>query len=128
MAGLPGWRCGADWYARASIYALPARYEPFGLSALEAALSGCALILGDIPSLREVWLEAAPYVSPDDESAPKSFARAHSGRTSARGSGGVGLRASASTLRFQERIAAIHHGVPEQHNNVWVSHRIRSIF
>ncbi len=32
---------------------LPARYEPFGLSVLEAALSGCALVLGDIPSLRE---------------------------------------------------------------------------
>ena len=38
----------ADWYSRASIYALPARYEPFGLSVLEAALSGCALVLGDI--------------------------------------------------------------------------------
>lgn len=45
----------AGWMRRAAIYALPARYEPFGLSALEAALSGCALVLGDIPSLREVW-------------------------------------------------------------------------
>jgi glycosyltransferase involved in cell wall biosynthesis len=50
---------------RASIYALPARYEPFGLSVLEAALSGCALVLGDIPSLREVWGDAALYVPPD---------------------------------------------------------------
>jgi glycosyltransferase involved in cell wall biosynthesis len=32
------------WMAEAAIYALPARYEPFGLSALEAALSGCALV------------------------------------------------------------------------------------
>lgn len=56
----------ADWYARASIYALPARYEPFGLTALEAALSGCALVLGDIPSLREVWGEAAVFVDPDN--------------------------------------------------------------
>lgn len=54
------------WYARSPIYALPARYEPFGLSALEAALSGCALVLGDIPSLREVWDDAAVYVPPDD--------------------------------------------------------------
>lgn len=52
------------WFARASIYALPARYEPFGLSAVEAALSGCALVLGDIPSLREVWGDAAWYVAP----------------------------------------------------------------
>lgn len=56
----------AGWYARAAIYALPARYEPFGLSALEAALSGCALVLGDIPSLREIWGDAALFVSPDD--------------------------------------------------------------
>lgn len=56
----------ASWYARAAIYALPARYEPFGLTALEAALSGCALLLGDISSLREVWGDAACYVAPDD--------------------------------------------------------------
>jgi glycosyltransferase involved in cell wall biosynthesis len=54
---------------RASIFALPARYEPFGLTALEAALRGCALVLGDIPSQREVWGDAALYVQPDDEAA-----------------------------------------------------------
>lgn len=54
---------------RAAIYALPARYEPFGLSILEAALSGCALVLGDIPSLREVWGDAALFVPPDDHQA-----------------------------------------------------------
>lgn len=58
----------ASWYGRAAIYALPARYEPFGLSALEAALSGCALILGDVPTLREIWGPAAWYVPPDDHS------------------------------------------------------------
>jgi glycosyltransferase involved in cell wall biosynthesis len=56
----------AQWYARAAIYALPARYEPFGLTALEAALCGCALVLGDIPSLHEVWGNAALYAAPDD--------------------------------------------------------------
>jgi glycogen synthase len=56
----------ADWYARASIYALPARYEPFGLSVLEAGRAGCALVLGDIPSLRENWDGAAVFVAPDD--------------------------------------------------------------
>lgn len=55
--------------ARASIYALPARYEPFGLTVLEAALSGCALVLGDIASLRELWGTAAIYVAPDDHEA-----------------------------------------------------------
>jgi glycogen(starch) synthase len=59
----------ASWYARAAIFAHPARYEPFGLAVLEAALSGCALVLGDIPSLRETWDGAAEFVSPrsDDE-------------------------------------------------------------
>ena len=59
------------WFARAAIYALPARYEPFGLSVLEAALAGCALVLGDIRSLREVWGDAALYVPPD---APEALA------------------------------------------------------
>jgi glycogen synthase len=54
----------AQWMARAAIYALPARYEPFGLSVLEAARSGCALVLGDIPSLRENWSGAARFVPP----------------------------------------------------------------
>jgi glycogen(starch) synthase len=56
----------ADWYSRAAVYCAPARYEPFGLSVLEAALSGCALVLGDIPSLRENWDGAAVFVPPDD--------------------------------------------------------------
>ena len=56
-------------YGDASIFALPARYEPFGLSILEAALSGCALVLGDIPSLRELWAGAAVFVPPDDHKA-----------------------------------------------------------
>jgi glycogen synthase len=59
----------AQWYARAAIYALPARYEPFGLTALEAALSNCALVLGDIPSLREIWAETAVFVPPGDPEA-----------------------------------------------------------
>jgi glycosyltransferase involved in cell wall biosynthesis len=57
------------WYSKSSIYVLPAKYEPFGLSALEAALSGCALVLGDIPSLREIWGDAALYVPPSDAEA-----------------------------------------------------------
>jgi glycogen(starch) synthase len=52
--------------AQAALYALPARYEPFGLSVLEAAFSGCALVLGDIPTLRETWGDAAVYVPPED--------------------------------------------------------------
>ncbi len=57
------------WFARAAIYALPARYEPFGLSVLEAAQAGCALVLGDIPSLRENWDGAALFADPEDDDA-----------------------------------------------------------
>ncbi|MEX2673160.1 MAG: glycosyltransferase family 4 protein [Phycisphaeraceae bacterium] len=54
---------------RAAIFALPSRYAPVGMATLEAALSGCALVLGDIPALRETWGEAAVYVPADDSAA-----------------------------------------------------------
>jgi glycosyltransferase involved in cell wall biosynthesis len=54
------------WMSASPIYAMPALYEPFGLSVLEAALSGNALVLGDIASLRENWEGAALFVPPDD--------------------------------------------------------------
>lgn len=56
----------AQWLYGAAIYAAPAHYEPFGLSILEAARAGCALVIGDIASLREVWGDAAMYVNPDN--------------------------------------------------------------
>jgi glycogen(starch) synthase len=59
----------ATEFSRASIYASPTRYEPFGLCVLEAALAGCALVLSDLPSLRENWDSAAVFVSPDDDRA-----------------------------------------------------------
>jgi glycosyltransferase involved in cell wall biosynthesis len=59
----------AERLGTTAIYAAPARYEPFGLGILEAAASGCALVLGDIPSLRENWDGAALFVPPDDATA-----------------------------------------------------------
>jgi glycogen(starch) synthase len=59
----------AHCLSRAAIFALPARYEPFGLAALEAGLAGCVLVLGDIPSLREIWRDAALFVPPDQADA-----------------------------------------------------------
>ncbi|MEA2468313.1 MAG: glycogen synthase [Thermoleophilaceae bacterium] len=53
-------------FERAAIFAHPARYEPFGLAPLEAGLASCALVLGDLPSLREVWGDSAAYVPPGD--------------------------------------------------------------
>jgi glycogen synthase len=56
----------------ASIFVAPARYEPFGLTILEAAAARCALVLGDIPSLRENWAGAAVFVDPEDRLALRS--------------------------------------------------------
>ncbi len=51
------------------IFVSMARYEPFGLAVLEAAQAGCALVLSDIPTFRELWEGAAFFVAPDDETA-----------------------------------------------------------
>lgn len=56
----------AERLAESSIFVHPAKYEPFGLSVLEAARSGCALVLSDIPSLRELWDGCASFASPED--------------------------------------------------------------
>ena len=45
-------------YSRASIYAATSRYEPYGMTTVEAALSRCAIIANDIPSHRELWGDA----------------------------------------------------------------------
>jgi glycosyltransferase involved in cell wall biosynthesis len=51
---------------RSTIFAAPSRYEPFGLAVVEAAISGAALLLADIPTFRELWDDAALFVSPND--------------------------------------------------------------
>jgi len=53
-------------YGAASIFVSVARYEPFGLAVLEAAQAGCALILSDIATFRELWDGAALFVDPSD--------------------------------------------------------------
>ena len=50
-----------ELYSRTAIYVATSCYEPFGLAPLEAALSGCALVLSDLPTLREIWDGAALF-------------------------------------------------------------------
>ena len=52
-----------------SIFAHPSFYEPFGLCVLEAAWHRCALVLADIPSLQELWEDAALFAAPRDATA-----------------------------------------------------------
>lgn len=53
----------------AAIFVSPARYEPFGLAVLEAAFSGCALVLSDIETFRELWDDCALFVDTEDAAA-----------------------------------------------------------
>lgn len=55
-----------DMLSHAHVLVAPARYEPFGLVAVEAALAGCCLVLSDIPSYRSLWENTALYFDPDD--------------------------------------------------------------
>ncbi len=48
------------------VFVSAAKFEPFGLAVLEAAQAGCALVLSDIPSFRELWGGAAIFVDPWD--------------------------------------------------------------
>ncbi len=54
---------------RAAIFVAPSRYEPFGLAVLEAAGTGAALVLADIPTFRELWHDAALFCPADDAAA-----------------------------------------------------------
>ena len=58
------------------VFVSPASYEPFGLAVLEAAQAGCALVLADLPTFRELWDGAATFVPSDD---PAAIARAVDG-------------------------------------------------
>ena len=55
--------------ARSAVFVSPALYEPFGLAVLEAAQAGCALVLSDIPTFRELWDGAALFFVPSDPKA-----------------------------------------------------------
>ena len=63
----------AQAYAGAAVFVSAARYEPFGLAVLEAAQAGCALLLSDIPTFRELWDGAAVFVPSED---PRRLAKA----------------------------------------------------
>ena len=55
-----------DALARRPVFVSAAVYETFGLAALEAAQAGCALVLSDIPTYRELWDDAAIFVPARD--------------------------------------------------------------
>jgi glycosyltransferase involved in cell wall biosynthesis len=58
-----------SWLHRSEIFVHPSLYEPFGFALLGAAHAGCALVLSDVPELRELWSDAAVFVPPHDPGA-----------------------------------------------------------
>ncbi|CDX45096.1 Glycosyl transferase group 1 [Mesorhizobium plurifarium] len=94
--------------ARASIFVSPSIYEPFGLAALEAALSGAPLVLADIATYREIWDGAAMFFDMHD---PRALAQCISrlardadlrrqfGRRAARRARKLSLQAQAAAMR-----------------------------
>ena len=68
-------------YSKASIYVATSRYEPFGLAAVEAAFSRCALIVNDIPTFHELWGDTAYYFRCNDaQSLGQAIERLHCDR------------------------------------------------
>ncbi len=59
----------ARWLSARPVFVSAALCEPFGVAVLEAAAAGCALILSDIPTFRELWDGVATFVPPRDERA-----------------------------------------------------------
>jgi glycogen synthase len=59
-------------YAQAAIFVSTSRFETFAFDVHDAALAECALVLPDLPGLRELWSGAAVFVPPDDEEGLRS--------------------------------------------------------
>ncbi|MEX2572016.1 MAG: glycosyltransferase family 4 protein [Gemmatimonadota bacterium] len=95
----------ARWMDRASIYVGPSLYEPFGLAPLEAALHGCALVLSDIGSFRELWDGCAEFFSPGDARGLASAIEGLAGDPDRLSSLANGARERALT-RYADRIFA----------------------
>ena len=101
-----------DLMARMMVFVAPAFYEPFGLAILEAARSGMALVLGDIPTLRELWDEAAIFVDPADDAAlAAAVARLHADQE------------LAANLRAKAQARAARYPIEATIAALWTEHR-----
>jgi glycogen synthase len=68
-------------YSRSTIFAATSRYEPMGLTSIEAAFSRCALVANDTSVYREMWGDAALYFERNDgDSLAEMLAELHKDR------------------------------------------------
>lgn len=82
--------------AKRPVFVSAARYEPFGLAVLEAAQAGCALVLSDLPTFRELWSGVATFVDPDDAAGFAAAIGALIADPAVRGAGGAAARERAN--------------------------------
>lgn len=113
----------AGCLAARPVFVSAARYEPFGLAVLEAAMAGCPLVLSDIPTFRELWSDAAIFVDADDD---RGFAEAveqligDTPRRLARGEQARTVAAAYTTTRMAEQMLGLYRQVltPSEHDRV----------
>jgi len=104
----------ADCLAARPVFVSVSRYEPFGLAVLEAAQAGCALVLSDIPTFRELWQDAASFVSDNDPAAIAAALQTLLDRPEHRrrqGTAAAKRAAAYSVTHMTERVLAIYAGV-----------------
>jgi glycosyltransferase involved in cell wall biosynthesis len=92
----------------AAIFVSPARYEPFGLAVLEAAGAGCALVLSDIPTFRELWDGCASFVDLNEAGALQAALNdlcANSSKRSALQQGALARAGDYTTCRMVDHYA-----------------------
>ena len=92
---------------RAAVFVSPSLYEPFGLAALEAARSGAALVLADIPTYRETWNGAARFFHPRSAAGLASALEAVTGNDGTRRNLAVAASARAAAFSFEAQGSAI---------------------
>jgi glycosyltransferase involved in cell wall biosynthesis len=95
------------WLAAAPIFVSTARYEPFGLAVLEAAQAGCALVLADIPTFRELWDGAAEFVPPGDAAAVAAAVARAAGDAAHRAALGAASRARSRRYTAEAMAAGV---------------------
>ena len=93
--------------SRRPVFAAPSLYAPFGLSALEAAQAGCALVLSDIPTFRELWDGVADFVPARDDRALAATVNALLADPERRARQGAAARARARRYSLQAMTAGM---------------------
>jgi len=120
------------WLERGTVYVGASVYEPFGLAPLEAAFRGCALVLSDIGSFRELWEGCAAFFRPGDPASlaealaglcedPKRRARLASAARTRAGRRYTARRMAADYLALYRELRAAHAGAPSPRTLVSVA-------